>query len=89
MILFLSYIQDTKEEIGKQTGLGNGEYLIKLKVVVIPSYVILTVRGNLFCIFKGFMKSFTWKKREDGLKFNAIRLVRNLEILYTLNELNN
>ena len=61
MILFLSYIQDTKEEIGKQTGLGNGEYLIKLKVVVIPSYVILTVRGNLFRTLKGFMKSFTWK----------------------------
>jgi len=25
---FLSYSQDTKEEIGKQTGLGNAEYLM-------------------------------------------------------------
>jgi hypothetical protein len=67
LILFLSYVQDTKEEIVKQTGLGNGEYLIKLKVVVIPSYVILTVGGNLFRIFKSFIKPFTRKKREDGL----------------------
>jgi hypothetical protein len=35
---------------------------IKLKVVVIPSYVILTVGGNLFRIFKSFIKSFTWKR---------------------------
>jgi hypothetical protein len=62
LILFLSYVQDTKEEIGKQTGLGSGEYLIKLKVVVIPSYVILTTGGNLFRIFKSFIKSFTWKR---------------------------
>jgi hypothetical protein len=62
MILFLSYVQDTKEEIGKQTGLGNGEYLIKLKIVVIPSYVILTVGGNLFRIFKNLIQSFTWKR---------------------------
>jgi hypothetical protein len=39
-------MQDTKEEIGKQPGLRNGEYLIKLEDVVILSYVILTVGGN-------------------------------------------
>jgi hypothetical protein len=64
MILFLSSVQDTKEEIGKQTGLGYGEYLTKLEVVVIPSYVILTAGGNLFRIFKNLIQSFTWKRRK-------------------------
>jgi hypothetical protein len=45
-----------------QTRVGKEGYLTKLKVVVISSAVILTVRGNFFRMFERFLKRFTRKR---------------------------
>jgi len=58
------YSRYVRRRLESKQDLEMREYLIKSEAAVIPFYVILTVRGNLFRIFKSFMKHFTRKKRE-------------------------